>query len=150
MCGYRHGILQASHNSISPPCETPRHLNSNVFVAHMTNPLLTERALNVLPLFDQIQPSHVEAALDEVLAANRSQLARIVGAEGAPDWQSLVEPLDEMNESRICSASIPPPNGVRPTTPVCPRSPTTDWSFRSPKPCSRNLKRYRSPQDLRR
>lgn len=98
MCGYRHGILQASHNSISPPCETPRHLNSNVFVAHMTNPLLTERALNVLPLFDQIQPSHVEAALDEVLAANRSQLARIVGAEGAPDWQSLVEPLDEMNE----------------------------------------------------
>ena len=89
MCGYRHGILQASHNSISPPCETPRHLNSNVFVAHMTNPLLTERALNVLPLFDQIQPSHVEAALEfwrPIAASSRASWGQKAHLTGKVWW----------------------------------------------------------------
>ena len=41
----------------------------------MTNPLLKEQGL---PLFSQIEPEHVEAALDQTLQRNRDELAQIL------------------------------------------------------------------------
>jgi oligopeptidase A len=61
----------------------------------MTNPLLEERGL---PLFSQIEPEHVEAALDQTLQRNRDELAQILGRSSEPDFPSTITPLEEMED----------------------------------------------------
>ncbi|MGQ0622495.1 MAG: M3 family metallopeptidase [Panacagrimonas sp.] len=64
----------------------------------MSNPLLASRAFNSLPPFADFRPEHAETALDTVLAENRAALSRLLAQNEAPSWQSLIEPLEEMNE----------------------------------------------------
>ena len=61
----------------------------------MANPLL---ALSGLPPFSKILPEHVEPAVDGILADNRAQLDKILQHEGQVTWNSLLVPLDEMDD----------------------------------------------------
>jgi len=58
----------------------------------MNNPLLTDYKL---PPFGSIRPEHVEPALRDLLDRNRAELTRLL-ANDAPSWDSLVEPLEQM------------------------------------------------------
>lgn len=51
-----------------------------------------------LPAFDQLHASDVEPAVDVVLAANHARLTTLA-SQTAPDWDSLVAPLDDMAEA---------------------------------------------------
>jgi oligopeptidase A len=68
----------------------------------MQNPLLLDPAAAPLPPFDRIRPEFAEVALDEVLAANRAALERLLAAQDAPDalptWESLIEPLEDLGD----------------------------------------------------
>ncbi|ANJ66811.1 oligopeptidase A [Halothiobacillus diazotrophicus] len=59
----------------------------------MNNPLLNTTDL---PAFDQIQPGHIEPAIDKILAENRAAIAERL-SQGAPfTWANFVEPMDAM------------------------------------------------------
>ncbi len=64
----------------------------------MSNALLAERPLNVLPPFADISADQAGEALAAVLERNRKQLAQVLQAAAEPDWDSLITPLDEMSE----------------------------------------------------
>lgn len=64
-----------------------------------SNPLLH---FEELPPFSAIGAEHIESAVRAVLADNRSRLIAIIDApanKAAPDWQSLMEPLDDMEDN---------------------------------------------------
>lgn len=69
----------------------------------MSNPMLESQ---LLPAFSQIQPSHIEEAIDQMLADNRAQVEKIIGALATPSWETLVAPLEEMND-RLAKAWSP-------------------------------------------
>ncbi|MDT8428005.1 MAG: M3 family metallopeptidase [Pseudomonadales bacterium] len=63
------------------------------------NPLLQT---NCLPAFKTIKPEHVKPALTSVLASNRAQLEAVLADprnQQAPDWNSLMLPLEEGEDS---------------------------------------------------
>jgi oligopeptidase A len=68
----------------------------------MQNPLLLDSTTAALPAFDRIRPEFAEPALDEVLAANRSAVERMLAAAEAldwtPSWESLIEPLEDIGD----------------------------------------------------
>ncbi|MDQ5908165.1 MAG: oligopeptidase [Pseudomonadota bacterium] len=61
----------------------------------MTNPLLT--AID-LPSFAAIQPEHIEPAVDHLLAANRTTIEQLLAANVEPMWDSLIQPLEEIDD----------------------------------------------------
>lgn len=61
----------------------------------MNNPLLD---LTGLPRFDQIQPQHIQAALDQQLKY-AAEVVEAVKQNNTISWQQLVQPLEQMNES---------------------------------------------------
>lgn len=61
----------------------------------MTNPLLANTAF---PNFSQFKPIHLEPALDEVLAQNRTRIAQLLQAQQTYTWDNLVQPLEDMEE----------------------------------------------------
>ncbi len=62
----------------------------------MSNPMLESP---LLPAFSKIQPSHIETAIDQMLADNRKKVEEIIEGLTNPSWDSLVAPLEEMNDS---------------------------------------------------
>ncbi|MES0872820.1 M3 family metallopeptidase [Sinimarinibacterium thermocellulolyticum] len=62
----------------------------------MQNPLLLDPASAPLPPFDRLRPEFAEAALDEVLAANRAAIERLLASATAPTWETLIEPLEDL------------------------------------------------------
>ncbi len=67
-----------------------------------TNPLLI---FNELPRFSAINAGHIEEAVTTVLHQNQTQLAQLLqnsrntnSSTKAPDWQSLMGPLDDMED----------------------------------------------------
>jgi len=68
----------------------------------MKNPLLD---LSGLPRFSRIKAEHVEPAIDQVLADNRAQVAKLLENSGEFNWENLIQPLEDMDErlSRIWS-----------------------------------------------
>jgi oligopeptidase A len=66
--------------------------------ANMTNPLLAYADPNTLPAFDQIKPEHAEAAIDAVIAENRQRLTELLASTTAFNWETLIEPLEDMND----------------------------------------------------
>lgn len=62
----------------------------------MNNPLLSDE---FLPLFQSISAEHVVPAVESVLDESRAQLTTLLASGGA-DWQTLVEPL-ELLEDRL-------------------------------------------------
>lgn len=61
----------------------------------MTNPLLDTDGL---PRFSAIQPAHVRPAVDQVLAENRAAIAELTAQPGPPTWESLVAPLERLED----------------------------------------------------
>ncbi len=61
----------------------------------MQNPLLD---FSTLPRFSDIDPSHVEPAIDALIAEGNSTIERLAASDKAPAWESFVEPLDDVNE----------------------------------------------------
>ena len=57
-----------------------------------TNPLLD---FSGLPRFEAFKPEYVTPAVDELLAANRALIQRLVAAEPAPTWENFVAPLED-------------------------------------------------------
>jgi oligopeptidase A len=64
----------------------------------MDNPLLAPPTPGTLPAFDRIRPEHAEPALDAVLADNRQRLAALLQSGAEPNWETLIEPLDDMGD----------------------------------------------------
>lgn len=69
----------------------------------MSNPLLQH---HLLPPFSQINPADIEPAIDQLLAENRAAISRLLSELPAPDWESLVAPLEQMND-RLAQAWSP-------------------------------------------
>lgn len=69
----------------------------------MNNPLLETDGL---PPFSSIRPEHVEPAIDQLLADNRTTLQRILDNNDDPTWNTLVEPLEDMDD-RLSKAWSP-------------------------------------------
>jgi oligopeptidase A len=61
----------------------------------MQNPLLQ---MDDLPPFGAIRPEHVEPAVDAVLAENRAEVARLLESGGGYSWESLVAPLEALDD----------------------------------------------------
>ncbi|HEX5056238.1 MAG TPA: oligopeptidase A [Gammaproteobacteria bacterium] len=69
----------------------------------MDNPLLQAKGL---PLFSRIRAEHIAPAMGQVLEENRNALRVVLKKAGVnPSWESLVEPLEEMEDrlSRVWS-----------------------------------------------
>ncbi len=62
----------------------------------MTNPLL---ATAPLPLFDQIKPEHVSAAMDELLARAEAALSEVTQVEFPASWTGISRVLDVATEN---------------------------------------------------
>ncbi|WP_415904798.1 oligopeptidase A [Neptuniibacter sp. QD48_55] len=69
----------------------------------MSNPMLEPQ---LLPAFSQIKPDQIEAAIDQLLADSRETVERILQELSVPSWDSLVAPLEEMND-RLAKAWSP-------------------------------------------
>ncbi len=61
----------------------------------MNNPLLETTGL---PRFTQINPEHVEPAIDVILAENRAGVQQLLATNGPYTWANLVEPMEALNE----------------------------------------------------
>ena len=61
----------------------------------MDNPLLNQSGL---PDFAHIMPSHVEPAIDYLLARNRERIAELLDSIDEPTWANLVELLEEWDD----------------------------------------------------
>ncbi len=59
------------------------------------NPLLH---LSGLAQFDAIEPAHITPAIDALLAECRRVMAQVTESTSAPDWATVVEPLDDAIE----------------------------------------------------
>ena len=60
----------------------------------MTNPLLEP---GELPAFSQITPELIQPAISELIERNRAAISKLARLD-QPDWHSLVEPLELMND----------------------------------------------------
>ena len=61
----------------------------------MSNPLLEQTGL---PAFSAIKPDHVEPAIDNLLAENRSRIAELIANTPDPDWDTFVEPIEKWED----------------------------------------------------
>ncbi|MDX1491361.1 MAG: M3 family metallopeptidase [Pseudohongiellaceae bacterium] len=60
-----------------------------------TNPLLV---FDALPQFDLIDATHIEPAVTQVLESNQKRLVEILDTDEPHTWNSLMMPLDEMED----------------------------------------------------
>lgn len=67
------------------------------------NPLLN---LRDLPPFSAIQPEHVEAAIDEILASNRQHINKLLDTTHDYTWGNFIAPLEAL-EDRLSRAWSP-------------------------------------------
>ena len=61
----------------------------------MNNPLLD---ISTLPPFSKIKPEHVEPAISKIIADNRAGLESLLKDAFSPDWDNLIQPLEEMED----------------------------------------------------
>ncbi len=59
------------------------------------NPLLD---FSDLPRFEEIRPSHVTPAMDELLTENRALIESLAQDPAPPTWENFVQPLEDANE----------------------------------------------------
>ena len=59
------------------------------------NPLLD---FSGLPRFAEIKPEHVAPAVEQLLAENRTLIARLLAQDTAPSWDNFMLPMDDANE----------------------------------------------------
>jgi len=68
----------------------------------MTNPLLVSREL---PPFKEIEPEHVESAIDLILAESRAEIDKLLAA-GNFTWSDFVTPMEQLSD-RLAQAWSP-------------------------------------------
>ncbi|MBL4851321.1 MAG: oligopeptidase A [Gammaproteobacteria bacterium] len=61
----------------------------------MNNPLLTEQHL---PRFDEIEPQHIEPAIDHLLTQQREQIDALLKRDITPTFENFVRVIDAMSE----------------------------------------------------
>lgn len=61
----------------------------------MSNPLLEE---HIQPPFSRITASHVEPAIEQILADSRQHLEALLDASSDYDWENLVRPIEEIDD----------------------------------------------------
>ncbi len=61
----------------------------------MPNPLIE---MTDLPPFQAIRPEHVEPAIDQLLASNRAEIARLLESNRHYSWANLVAPIEELDD----------------------------------------------------
>jgi len=61
----------------------------------MSNPLLQSVEL---PPFSAIKPEHVQPAIEQLLDENRQQIKQLLADIQAPDWNSLIEPIEALGD----------------------------------------------------
>ncbi len=98
-----HEVWQAKFATLIPVLyhvETQRYLNwrfdspallSFIESLNMTNPLLNQADL---PHFSQINPEHIEPAIDELLANARKVVAECLDDNTLYTWENLIEPIE--------------------------------------------------------
>ena len=59
------------------------------------NPLLD---FSGLPRYGSVRPEHVASAIDQLLAENRTLIARLTAEGAAASWNGFAEPLEDANE----------------------------------------------------
>ena len=69
------------------------------------NPLLE---MEGLPPFSKIEPKHILPAMEDLLLENREAVAWLMDQESSFGWDTLVQPLEEM-EDRLGRVSGEPP-----------------------------------------
>ncbi len=52
-----------------------------------------------LPAFSQIQPSDIEARLDQILEHNLAQVEQLLAAAAEPGWDNLMAPMEALEDS---------------------------------------------------
>ncbi|MFD2097289.1 oligopeptidase A [Corallincola platygyrae] len=60
----------------------------------MTNPLLS---FSGLPPFSQIKPEHIQPAVEQLIADCKAKVEE-VAAKGGASWETVIAPLDEVND----------------------------------------------------
>ena len=105
-------LAPASRATAEPPrivgyyAEWKKHYPVEKIPADTLNPLLADPVGTPLPPFDLIRPEHAEPALDHVLALNRDALQVLLKNGQAPNWESLVEPLEQAPKGRRLDGNI--------------------------------------------
>jgi len=63
------------------------------------NPLLhyVEASTNTLPPFEQIEPAHIQPAVEEIISRNKA-LVEALAQQETPSWESLVARLEEADD----------------------------------------------------
>jgi len=61
----------------------------------MSNPLLDYQHL---PPYQHIKPEHVQPAIETILAGNRDALAKILAANKTYTWDTLLQPLEDLQD----------------------------------------------------
>jgi len=61
----------------------------------MSNPLLQSVEL---PSFSAIKPAHVQPAIEQLLNENRQQIKQLLADIQKPDWNSLIEPIEALDD----------------------------------------------------
>ncbi len=67
----------------------------------MTNALLdyaNQQSGSDLPPFDQISPAQAEPAIRQILQENRAAIDALTAEPGNMDWESLIRPLEELDD----------------------------------------------------
>ncbi|MEE8320495.1 MAG: M3 family metallopeptidase, partial [Gammaproteobacteria bacterium] len=63
----------------------------------MNNPLLFSHPGD-LPPFSRIKPEHIEPAIDQILAENRSRISELLQNTGRYTWENTFQPLEDMDD----------------------------------------------------
>jgi oligopeptidase A len=59
------------------------------------NPLLD---FSGLPRFNDIEPRHIEPAVDYMLDCNRNQISKLTASSITPTWNNLIAPLEDLSD----------------------------------------------------
>ncbi len=59
------------------------------------NPLLD---FSALPRFEEIRPSHVTPAINQLLGENRALIHSLAHETASPNWENFVQPMEDANE----------------------------------------------------
>jgi oligopeptidase A len=102
-------LSRAAQNAVAPAarrgkcsreCRRAATMRVSTMTASMStdNPLLSTASAGRLPAFDRVRPEHAAPAIDTVLADNRARLLALLTQPSNDGWDTLLEPLDEMQD----------------------------------------------------
>jgi len=110
----------------------------------MNNPLLD---FSDLPLFDQIAPGDVAAAVDLLIQQSSEALEAVVQADFPAQWSAIAQRLDVTTEKLTRAwGAVSHLNGVPPTTKPCPRSLNSGHGWARTSACTPSTRPWTRPR----